>query len=202
MKLNVPFYKQTTDLNCGPTALKMALSYLGQDFDINVIEEKTDIKEVKFVSTIQIAIASAELGFKTEFFSENVLFDERHKELDFYRKYSNMDLASSKKLLEKAKKLGINVDERVLSCEELISFISEDSIPIVLLDWNVVTGNKDKGYLGHFVPVVGCDDKNFYVHNQGFNNPSPFYPIEKRVFDEARKARGTDEDIVIVYRKK
>ncbi|MBU0466707.1 MAG: peptidase C39 family protein [Nanoarchaeota archaeon] len=31
MKLQVPFFKQTTPYNCGPMALRMALAYLGND---------------------------------------------------------------------------------------------------------------------------------------------------------------------------
>ena len=60
---------------------------------------------------------------------------------------------------------------------------------------------REKGYQGHFVPVVGYDKKNVYVHNHGLNNPLSFLPIKKEIFEEARKAKGTDEDIIVVHRK-
>lgn len=201
MRLEVPFYKQTTDLNCGPTALKMVLSFFGENLDIGLIEEKVGIEEGKIVSTIQLAIASSKLGFKTDFFSKHLLFNEEHKNIDFYKKYSLMNLELSKKLVEKAKASGVTVQEKTLSVGDLVSYISRDSLPILLLDWNVVKGNKEKGYLGHFIPIVGYDKNNILVHNQGFENPAPFVPIKTSIFDEARKARGTDEDVVIVYRK-
>lgn len=72
-------------------------------------------------------------------------------------------------------------------------------MPIVLLDWNKIT-KKANTYHGHFVPVVGYDEKFIYVHNHGLNNPQSFLQIEKKLFDEARKAQGTDEDILIIYK--
>ena len=80
MRLNVPFYKQTTKLNCGPAALKMALSYLGKDYDMPTLEEKVGIMEGRAVSTIRLATASQDLGYKTEFYSKSLLFDPKHLE--------------------------------------------------------------------------------------------------------------------------
>jgi len=199
--LEVPFYKQTTDLNCGPTALKMVFSYFGENYDIGLIEEKVGIKEGKVVSTIQLAIAVARLGFKTKFFSKQLFFDESYKDMDFYKKYSMMDLELSKKLVEQAKTVGVDVHEKSISLDELISFVSQDSVPIVLLDWSMIT-KSGKGYSGHFVPIVGFEDDDIYVHNQGFSNPIAFLKIRKDIFENARKSEGTDEDTVIVYRKR
>ena len=70
-----------------------------------------------------------------------------------------------------------------------------------ILDWNTVLGETEKGYQGHFVPVVGYDIENVYVHNHGFKNPTAFLAIPREVFENARKVRGTDEDIAIIYRK-
>jgi len=52
------------------------------------------------------------------------------------------------------------------------------------------------------VPIVGYDTDNVYVHNHGFSNPTPFLKIDKKTFEEARTANGTDEDIIIIYRNK
>jgi uncharacterized protein YvpB len=201
MKLEVPFYKQTTPLNCGPVALRMVLLYFGKAIDIKLLEEKTGIKKGKGISTIQIATAAAALGYKTNFYSKSILFNEEYLKLDFYKKYSDMNLDLSKRLVEKAKKAGVNIQERTLSLEKILKFVSKNSIPIVLLDWNIVKGKKEKGYHGHFVPVVGYNNQNVYVHNHGLNNPQEFMPISRKVFNEARKAKGTDEDIIIIHRK-
>ena len=46
MRLKVPFYKQTTLLNCGPTALRMALAYLDKDYGLEAtVEEVRGLKD-------------------------------------------------------------------------------------------------------------------------------------------------------------
>jgi len=35
MRLDVPFYKQTTKFNCGPAALRMVIAYLDQDLGLD-----------------------------------------------------------------------------------------------------------------------------------------------------------------------
>jgi hypothetical protein len=93
------------------------------------------------------------------------------------------------------------MEERGLSLEELLEKVDRDSLPIILLDWNIIKGMKDKGYQGHFVPIVGHDNDNIYVHNHGLDNPTPFLSVKRDVFEEARKANGTDEDIIIIHSK-
>ena len=200
MRLDVPFYKQTTSLNCGPVALKMVLAYFGKDEPIKLLEEKTGIEEGKGVSTIQIAIAAASLGYRTDFYSKHVLFNEKKLEYKFYQEHGNVDLERSKRLAKNARELGVNIHERSLSLEELLGFVTNDSIPIVLLKWNVVKGKNRKDYQRHFVPIVGYDKQNVYVHNHGLKNTQKFMPTQRETFDEARKSEGTDEDVVVVYR--
>ncbi|HKL24198.1 MAG TPA: peptidase C39 family protein [Candidatus Nanoarchaeia archaeon] len=201
MKLDVPFYKQTTPLNCGPIALKMVLSYFGNNKSSDILEEKTGIKEGKGISTIQIATAAASLGYKTDFYSKHVLFNEENLKHGFYQKYSDMDLEQSKKWVKEAKEKGANVQEKKLSLEEILEFLTKDSVPIILLDWNNVKPKEERGYQGHFVPIVGYDKDNVYIHNHGFEDTQKFMPLKKETFDKARKAEGTDEDIMVIYRK-
>ena len=48
---------------------------------------------------------------------------------------------------------------------------------------------------------MGYSKQNIYVHNHGLDNPKEFMSIKKEVFNKARKAKGTDGDVVIIYRK-
>ena len=201
MKLEIPFFKQTSPLNCGPTALKMVLAYFGKDEEVEVLEARTGINERKGISTIQIATAAASSGYETDFYSRHVLFNEENLKHEFYKKYSDMNLEQSKKMVEDAKTAGVNIQERAILLKELLGFVKEDSVPIILLDWNIVKARKEKGYHGHFVPIVGYDEQNVYIHNHGLNDTQKFMPVPRNTFDEARKAEGTDEDFVIVYRK-
>ncbi|MFW6231222.1 MAG: hypothetical protein ACOC32_04335 [Nanoarchaeota archaeon] len=72
--------------------------------------------------------------------------------------------------------------------------MTEDSVPIILLDWNTVKGKEC--YQDHFVPIVGYDDENVYA--QSLVKGGAFMPIEDDVFEKAHKADGTDEDIAVI----
>jgi len=198
MKLDVPFFKQTTPLNCGPSALRMVLAYLGKDPGIKILEEKTGIKEGKVIYTIQIAIAAALMGYKAEFYSTHILFNEENMKFDFYKNYNDLDMKKSVELADKAKKLGVKLEERTMQLNELLNHVKTDSVPIIILNWNVLT--TQEGYRGHFVPIVGYDKENIYIHNQGLKDSQEFMPITREVFELARKSKGTDEDVVIIYK--
>jgi hypothetical protein len=200
MKLDIPFFKQTTNLNCGPAALRMTLAYLDKDPGIELMEEKVGIQEGKGTSTMQLGIATAKLGHKTELFSKYTSFNEENLELDFYKKYSESDLEYHKNLEKSAEQERVKIIEKTFSLE-LSLLLTENSAVIILLDWNVVKGKEEKGYQGHFVPVVGYDEENIYVHDHGLSSPQPLTKIKKEIFDKARKAKGTDEDVLVIHRK-
>ncbi|MEX0877393.1 MAG: peptidase C39 family protein [Candidatus Spechtbacterales bacterium] len=197
----VPFFKQTTPLNCGPSVLRMAVAYFDKDLGIDVFEKATGTKEGKSLSTIQIAIAAASLGYGVDFYSTHPVFNPENEELDYYQKYSDSDRGSSEERLERAKENNVSVHEQSLELDELLGFLGDNSIPIVLLNWSIVKG-EDAGYQGHFVPVVDYDENNVYIHNSGFLDGSANMPIKREVFDKARKSKGTDEDVVVVFKKK
>ena len=198
IKLEVPFYKQTTKTNCGSVVLHMVMSYLDKDIDLEILEKIIKINEGKAVLTIQIAIASALSGFPTEFFSKKISFNKENLKLEFYQKYLD-NKVDHEKLIEEAKNVGVKIEERRMPIEELLRNVTNKTIPIILLDWNVIKG--ESGYQGHFVPIVGYDNESVYVHNNGLNNPTPFLKIKRELFEQARKSEGTDEDIIIIHRK-
>jgi hypothetical protein len=203
MKFNVPFYKQTTPFNCGTVALKMVFSFLGKDFPIEEIEEKSRIKPGKMVSTLHLAIAALDLGFKIKFFSKYGDVNQENLESEFYKTFAENDyLQVVRNLIKELQSKGAKVEIKSIELSELLSYITEDSLPIALIDWNIIKSRKEKGYYGHFVPVVGYDKENVYIHNHGFSDTQAFMPIKKQLFDESRKSDGTDEDILIITKFK
>jgi len=201
MKLDVPFYLQTTPFDCGLTALRMILTYIDKDIDLEILKHQNNIKDNEAILTIQIAITAQLLGYKTTFFSKQINFNESNLSLDFYKKHPNI-LQKSKELIKKAEDIGVKLEEKHLSLKEILEKIKEDCGAIILLDWNIVNKVENKGYQGHFVPIVGYDEENIYVHNHGFNNPTKFLAIKIGIFEKARKAEGTDEDIVFIHKFK
>ncbi len=182
----------------------MVLDYLDKkSYSREQLQDLVDSDRSGVTWTIGLAKAAAELGFKTEFYSSHVGFNPDNYKLEYYQKEAD-EASSAEKKLERIKresvKLNVKTEERRLSLEELLGKINENCIPIILLDWGKIKGT-DK-FIGHFVPIVGYDEENVYVHNQGFHNTMANLPIPKNTFEEARKALGTDEDVVFIHRKR
>ncbi|MCH7568176.1 MAG: peptidase C39 family protein [Nanoarchaeota archaeon] len=202
MKLNVPFYLQEPK-ECGPTALRMILAFFGEDHSVKTLSRLAESEETGNTWMVGLAKASTELGFSTKYFSKILGFNPANYELKYYQKETKSKSESEKlveHLHEKCIKLGVEITKKSLSSEEILSFLSENSIPILLLNWNVIKGKE--GYQGHIVPLVGYEGERVYIHQ-----PDPkikaqeFFSIERQLFEKARRSEGTDEDVIVVYKK-
>lgn len=202
MMFNIPFYIQKEKNDCGPTALQMVLEYLGEKHSIDELKRLVDPDKSGATWTLALANAATRLGFKSEFYTTSIGFNPENYELEFYKNETDgMDESEKKleKLKREATKFKVKMEEKSLPLKDILSKINENCTSIVLLNWNKIKG-VDK-YQGHFVPIVGYDDENIYVHNQGSGNPTKNMAIPIKIFEEARKSKGTDEDIAFIYRK-
>jgi len=200
MKLEVPFIKQTTDFNCGPVALQMIFSYFGGIESLDSIEENCGAKEGNAISTVTLAVCAKDFGYNVDLMSDSFEIDESLLDLEYYKKHGGTDwIKEGKKKIEEAKQKGVNLIEKELELDELLGKLSENCVPIVLVDWSYVKGTPEKGYQGHFVPLVGFNEKNVLVHNHGKLNTTEFLEIPREIFDKARTAKGTDGDILFLY---
>jgi len=199
MKLSVPYFKSKKDTDCGPLALKMALEYLGESHPFQLISEYEKQIETGLVWSVGIARASKKFGFPTKFISTSN-FNPEENDIEYYKKYSNNNaMLVLKKLSDEIKEIGVEIQEKNMPLEELLTFVSDDSIPIVLINWYVISG-KD-GFSGHFLPVTGYDEHHVYVHNPGMKNAQEFLPIARDIFLKAWESKGTDKDTIIISRK-
>jgi len=202
MLLTVPFYTQGRN-ECGPVTLQMVLEYFGEKHKKEAIKKLVDSESTGTTWTIGLAKTAAQLGFPTEFYSTSLGFNPKNFELEHYqRETDGAHLAKEKleRLKQECLKYGVKLEERSISFQEIISKMNNDCIPIILLDWSKV--KKQGTFKGHFVPIVGYDDKGIIIHQPGPMNPEPNYKIDHQTFEEARKARGTDEDIIFIFRKR
>lgn len=150
-------------------------------------------------------------SLQVQFFTTSLGFNEDNAHLDYYQWHGGSDTFSaseSEALVRRARKAGAVCTERALSLSELLGILSAERLAIVLLDWNVVTGGDRDGYgyLGHFVVVVGFDAEAVFVHNPGILLRArllagPRQRIARDVFDRARTAPGTDQDVLLLSAK-
>jgi hypothetical protein len=200
MKLNVPFYEQTTPTNCAPAALRMALAYFGKNCEMSHCEKALGFEEGKALPVLVIGTEFAKMGHKVKFFGKDLTGTESHMDLEYYKTHAPNNFEGKVEMwIAEAKHFGVKLKEKSFSLNEFLDLLSEDSLVTCLLDWNVVRGKE--GYQGHIVPVVGHDEANVYVHNPGKVGTMAYFPIARDVFEKARTAKGTDEDFVVIYRK-
>jgi hypothetical protein len=173
------------------------------------VENKQKLTQLALVEksgatwTLGLAKASAELGFKTEFYSICLGVNEDSYDLDFYKKFTDGLDENKKKeieILKSCKNAGVTLTEKSIDIKFLLNKINNDCIPIVLLDWNIISNGKFGSYNGHFVPIVGYDDNLVYVHQQSGTTAKPYFEIERGLFEKARLSKGTDEEIVFIHR--
>lgn len=203
MKLNVPFILQAKN-NCGPTALKMVLSFLGKRIGQEKLTEMSLTETSGATWTLGLAKAAGELGLKVDFYTKHLDLNEENYDLEFYKEFfDGVDENKKKAIILKnaCMMAGVNIYEKQISLDFILSKISSKCLAIVLLDWNVVADGKYRKMVGHFVPIVGYDKYFVYVHQQSGETAKPFFSISKDIFEKARRSCGTDEEIVFISTK-
>jgi hypothetical protein len=198
MKLSVPFYSSKKDTDCGPLALKMVLEYFGETHEFEELAKLEKQLETGLVWSVGIARAAKKLGFSVKLISTSNFSHE--EDIDYYKKYANdKGRLLLKEISKEIKELGVEVVEKDMTIEELLSKITKRSVPIVLINWYVISGKQ--GFSGHFVPITDYDEKYIYIHNPGLASPKAHMPIERNLFLKAWESKGTDKDTVIIQGK-
>jgi hypothetical protein len=195
----VPFFPQPGTLDCGPNALRMALSFVDPSFNLSAerLCELCGLKAGRAITTVELCLAVARLGYPCYFSSTSISFDESHMQLQFYQNFGDRDaIARTCEIAREAAALGATVVEQSVSVDEVLRRLGPTTAVVALLDMNVVRGVESSDYSGHFAPVVGCDDEHVYIHNGG-----AFTRLTRSTFDAARRARGTDEDFLVIGRR-
>ncbi|EDO47560.1 predicted protein, partial [Nematostella vectensis] len=220
LRLELPHIKQEFDWDCGLACVQMVLRRIRGN-RLSKTEFEDVCKDLGFgnsVWTIDLASIFAYYGMKCGFFTETLGVDIAYKSNSFYCETFQMDSNRVNRLFRKAKKLGIDVEKRVVSLEEILEKLSSGYVAIALTnsymlhcDWctpldtysmimasycSKCTGLDN--YNGHFVIVCGydLDSKCFY-----YKNPSKdenLCRMKFHAFESAWHCFGTDSDIVFI----
>lgn len=192
MRYDVPFRRQESSLECGPTALQMATAFLGEEKDLGRIRDFLDFSD-NAVYTIHLASVACEMGFEADFYTSNL---QNEHEQDYYEEHA--EEIPNQKLNSRAREAGVDVREKSLELDELFDMLDEDQVPVVLLDWNRI--QDEEGYLGHFVVLTGYTESKAIIHNPD-SSEGDYVKINRELFDRARKAEGTDQDVAVIKKK-
>lgn len=216
--IDVPTCIQNYSWDCGLACASMVLRYLNIDPHNVYTTDLEDLQCGESIWTIDLAALLRKYNIRHNFCTITLGVDKGYSKQSFYSKKFSIDEERVSQLFDQASSRGINVEQRSVSCEDILSCVQSGNVLIVLVDWNQLeciwcdrlrcqTGClsciKSKcctGYQGHYVVVCGYDKKKrrIFYKNPSYDEDLCCSRMEK--FDAARKSYGTDEDTLFVYK--
>ena len=171
----VPYYEQTLDFTCGPSALMMAMRALdpaielSRALEIRIWRESTTV----FMTSghggcgpYGLALSAAHRGFDVEVYvnDEGALF------IDSVRSEEKKEVMRlvQEDFLQEIEQVQLPVNYRRISVAEMRQAFEQGAIPLVLISSYRIYQEK----FPHWVVVTGFDDRFIYVHD-------PFVDHEK-----------------------
>lgn len=164
----VPYYEQTLDFTCGPSALMMAMKALDSGLDLNRTLELRIWRESTTVFMTSghggcgpygLALSAWRRGFDVEVY----INDDRALFLDSVRSEDKKEVMRlvHEDFLEEIAGTGIRVHFATLSVADLAERMSQGAVPIVLISSYRIYREK----FPHWLVVTGIDDKFIYAND-------------------------------------
>lgn len=209
--VRVPYYEQTQEFTCGPSALMMAMKSLDPSI---VVDRKLELRIWREATTIYmtsghggcgphgLALAATHRGFRVEvYLSEQGTFlvdSVRSKDKKEVMRLVQEDMA------EELESLGVPVIRGTLTVDEIQMHFEGGAIALVLVSSYQIYGEK----VPHWVVVTGFDEHFIYVHDPFVDyeegetaTDSINMPILRRQFERmARYGRSGVRAVLLIYR--
>jgi len=182
MKIDVPAFKQSNKLGCGPTCLSMVFSYFNKNFsEKQIIDEISIIKDKSHKKAGTLTIDNALVAIKKRFdvtcFSYNMnllkpTFIGLEKEA-LKKEIKKLAVAEkdnfNKRILKTMTKLideKVNFRVKMPSFTDIESFIKK-KIPVMIAVNSKIffEENKSSTWSGHFIVITGFDRNKFYYND-------------------------------------
>ena len=177
MKLNVPFFSNTSDnTHCFQAGIKMVLKHFEpeQDYSLEELDRLSAKKEGLWTWPTAMTLSLYNMGYEViawEDFDypsfidnpEQYLFKKCGKEVA-KEQISHSDLVQEKWFMQEFMKVG--TWKRVIPTQQNIKKFLREGF-LVCCNVNAKTLNHKKGYEGHFVIVIGWDDDGIILHDPG-----------------------------------
>ncbi|HYG85769.1 MAG TPA: GNAT family N-acetyltransferase/peptidase C39 family protein [Azospirillum sp.] len=164
----VPYYQQTLDFTCGPSALMMGMKALKPDLDLNRQLELRLWREATTVFMTSghggcgpygLALSAWRRGLDVEIYVK----DDSIPFLDGVRDEDKKEVMRivHQEVIEELAGTGVKIHHATLSAGDMARAVQEGAIPIVLISSYRIYREK----FPHWVVVSGADDRFLYVHD-------------------------------------
>lgn len=208
----VPYYEQTLEFTCGPSALMMAMHSLvpalkcNRELELRLWRESTTI----FMTSghggcgpYGLALAAYHRGFDVEIY----VSDKGPMFIDSVRSEDKKEVMRlvQEDFLKELKKLPVRVHLSRINVQHLEEEFNKGGIPLVLISSYRIYHEK----FPHWVVVTGFDEKYIYVHDPFVDSEAGKsatdcinMPIAKRDFERmARYGKAGQKAVLIVKQR-
>jgi hypothetical protein len=215
--LPVKHLKQNSNWDCGITCLRMLIDYY--HYDLSLFEEllsryecnkstwTIDLLHLLHQSNIEAILHTITIGCSSAYenipYYENLIDKDRERvEKLFRNEMSNVKIGSiewldlKKHLIEQRTPCLVLVDANKLQCctckKTTFDRLIDKFLPII-----------NSSYQGHYILVIGftTNENNEFIRYVDPARIDSFCTTTKENFDLARTAFGTDEDVILCYKK-
>src|SRR5882724_2161223 len=195
----VPFYANLDNTHCYQAALRSVLKYFlpDKEYSWKELEEMTAKRKGFWTWPTQGLINLYKMGFKVvnieDFDAEEFVQTGEDYLLKTYGheigklQIANSDIPQEQKLYKEY--LTYHNYQRKLPQIEDIKALLDDGY-LVICNINARALNNKDGYVGHFIVIVGCDEKDLFLHDPGL----PPFENRKVTFDHFTKAWAYPDD--------
>ncbi|GLC36565.1 hypothetical protein PLESTM_000460800 [Pleodorina starrii] len=207
---HVPHCKQYFNWDCGLACVQMILQASGfPHCDYRILRQ---FCATTSIWTVDLAHLLRRFGLAVSFFTVTLGPNPAYANESFYMENMEDDERRVSQLFVDAARVGIEVQQRSISSEELqFWLLSGSCLVIVLVDkrkldpWLAAADmclpslcGMELGYTGHYVLVVGYDgvSQEYVVRDPAAQEPD--LRVSAAALDAARRSFGTDEDILVV----
>ncbi|MBJ6138121.1 ribosomal protein S18-alanine N-acetyltransferase [Marinobacter litoralis] len=192
--LPVPYYPQTTEFTCGPSALMMALSALDERQPLTTLEELKIWREATMIFMLSghggcgphgLALSAWNRGFQASawisqegaLFKDTVRNDDKKRVLELVHEGFLHDIGQT----------GIQIHHNPLTLEAMEDALLRGEIPVILIS----TWQLNRSRVPHWVTVCAIDEDFVYLHDPEIDieegetvADKQYLPIDKRVFSK------------------
>lgn len=211
--IEIPHINQIYTWDCGLACVLMVLKTIGvNNYDIQAL---ADLCCTTSIWTVDLAYLLQRFSVAFSYFTVTFGANPNYSVESFYKEELPNDLVRVDMLFQKAMEAGIDIQCRSISSEEIsILILSGKYIAIALVDHNKLSHvwkedvpvpgvfSNNSGYTGHYVLICGYDAgaDMFEIRDPASSRKHNW--ISSKSLEEARKAFGTDEDLLLICLEK
>ncbi|EMP56566.1 ribosomal-protein-alanine acetyltransferase [Marinobacter santoriniensis NKSG1] len=188
----VPYYPQTTEFTCGPSALLMAMAAVDEHQPLNTGEELKIWREATTIFMLSghggcgphgLALAAWHRGFYASawisqegaLFKDTVRNEDKKRVLELVHEGFVQDIGQT----------GIELHHDPLTLEGMETALHEGRIPVILIS----TWQLNRSRIPHWVTVCAMDDQFVYLHDPEIDVEAgetvadkQYLPVDRRIF--------------------